>query len=79
MTSFSAERTGLDVEGHLFGLLTSAKGLWESDKVFVVHIHEIANQGRKIRVSLAFEGDQVSIEIWDNDTSAGTLIGRAKE
>jgi CubicO group peptidase (beta-lactamase class C family) len=50
-----------------FGLLTSAKGLWESDNVFVAHIEEI------------FEDDQVTIEQWVGGTLAGTLTGRVEE
>lgn len=61
-----------------FGMPTLAKGLWESDNIFVAHIDEIANL-QKIRVSLAFEGDQVTCEIWVDGTSAGTLIGRVEE
>jgi CubicO group peptidase (beta-lactamase class C family) len=62
-----------------YGLLTSAKGLWESDNVFVAHIEEIANRQPKFQVSLAFEGDQVTIEQWVGGTLQGTLTGRAKE
>ena len=62
-----------------FGLLTSAKGVWESDTVFVAHIDEIAANQQKFRLSLAFEGDQVTIEQWVGGTLAGTLIGRVQE
>jgi hypothetical protein len=61
-----------------FGMLTAAKGLWESDSIFVAHIDEIANIS-KFRLGLAFEGNQVGIEIWENGTPAGTLTGRVKE
>ena len=60
--------------------LTSAKGLWETDNVFVAHIDEFANEGHhKFRFSLAFEGDQVTVEMWQDGTLAGTLIGRVEE
>jgi len=62
-----------------FGLLTSAKGMWESDTVFVADIDEIANRGEKFRLSLVFEGDQVTIEQWVGGTLAGTLTGRVQE
>ena len=62
-----------------FGLPTSAKGLWESDNIFVAHIDEIAANQQKFRLSLAFEGDQVTIEQWVGGTLAGTLIGRVQE
>jgi CubicO group peptidase (beta-lactamase class C family) len=62
-----------------FGLLTSAKGLWESDNVFVAHIDEIAANQQKFRLSLAFEGDQVIIEQWVGGTLAGTLTGSVAE
>jgi len=61
------------------GLLTSARGLWESDNVFVLHIDEFANRGEKFRLSLAFEGDQVTIEQWVAGELAGTLTGRVEE
>jgi len=61
------------------GLLTSATGLWESDTVFAADIDEIANPGEEFRVSLAFEGDQVTIEQWVGSALAGTLTGRIKE
>ena len=63
-----------------FGLLTSAKGAWESDTVFVAHIEEIAGWSQqKFRVSLTFEGDQVMIEQWVGGTLAGTLTGSVAE
>jgi CubicO group peptidase (beta-lactamase class C family) len=63
-----------------FGLLTSAKGSWESDNIFVAHIDEFANfEHHKFRVSLAFEGDQVAFEVWEDGTPVGTLIGRVEE
>lgn len=62
-----------------FGLLTSAKGLWESDTVFVAHIEEIANRRPKFQISLTFEGDQVTVEQWVGGTLAGTLTGRVEE
>lgn len=63
-----------------FGLLTSANGSWESDNIFVAHIDDFANEGyHKFRLSLVFEGDQVTIEIWQDGTSAGTLIGRVEK
>jgi hypothetical protein len=61
-----------------FGMTTSAKGLWESEDVFVAHIDEIANISR-FRLILAFEGDQVTIEQWVGGTLQGTLIGRVQE
>jgi len=61
-----------------FGMLTAAKGLWESDNIFVAHIDEIAN-GQKFRLSLVFEGDQVIIEQWVGGTLAGTLTGSVAE
>ena len=62
-----------------YGLITSAKGMWESDTVFVADINEIANRGGKFRLRLAFEGDQVIIEQWVGGTLAGTLTGRVQE
>ena len=63
-----------------FGLLTSAKGLWETDNIFVAHIDDFANEGHHIfRVSLAFEGDQVTFEMWMDGMPFGTLIGRVEE
>lgn len=62
-----------------FGLLTSAKGLWESDSIFVAHIDEIFDRGQKFRHSFAFEGDQVTLEMWVDGRPAGTLIGRVEE
>jgi CubicO group peptidase (beta-lactamase class C family) len=61
------------------GMPTSAKGLWESDNVFVAHIDEIAANQQKIRLSLAFGGDQVTFEIWQDGTPVGTLIGKVQE
>ena len=61
-----------------FGMLTAAKGLWESDNIFVAHIDEIAN-GQKFRLNLVFEGDQVIIEQWVGGTLAGTLTGSVAE
>jgi CubicO group peptidase (beta-lactamase class C family) len=61
-----------------FGLLTSGKGSWESENVFVAHIDEIANMSN-FRLSLAFEGEQVAFEIWEDGTPVGTLIGRVEE
>jgi len=61
------------------GLLTSATGLWESDTVFAADIDEIANPGEEFRVSLAFEGDQVTIEQWVGGALQGTLIGSVEE
>jgi CubicO group peptidase (beta-lactamase class C family) len=63
-----------------FGLLTSAKGSWESETVFVAHIDDFANEGHhKFRISLAFEGDQLTVEQWVDGTLAGTLFGRVEE
>ena len=62
-----------------FGLLTSAKGLWESDTVFVANIDELANRGQPFRLSFLFEGDQVTVEQWVGGTLAGTLTGRVEE
>jgi hypothetical protein len=62
-----------------YGLLTSAKGLWESDNVFVAHIDEIANRGQPFRLSMSFEGDQVTVEQWVAGTLQGTLTGRVQE
>jgi hypothetical protein len=61
-----------------FGMPTAAKGLWESDNIFVAHIDEIANR-QKFRLSLVFEGDQVIIEQWVGGTLAGTLTGSVAE
>lgn len=61
-----------------FGMITSGKGSWESENVFVAHIDEIANISR-FRLSLAFEGDQVIIEQWVAGKLEGTLIGRVEE
>jgi CubicO group peptidase (beta-lactamase class C family) len=57
-----------------FGMPTAAKGLWESDNIFVADIDEIANR-QKFRLILAFEGNQVIIEQWVGGTLAGTLTG----
>jgi len=63
-----------------FDLLTSAKGAWESDKVFVAQIEEIAGWSQqKFRISLAFEGDQVTVEQWVGGILVGTLTGRVQE
>lgn len=62
-----------------YGLLTAAKGWWESESVFVAQVDEFANWGQKMRASLAFEGDQVRIEMWANGTPAATLTGRVAE
>jgi CubicO group peptidase (beta-lactamase class C family) len=62
-----------------FDLLTSAKGAWESDNLFVAHIHEIAYLGSKVQANLAFEGDQMSIEVWRDGRPAGTFTGTVKE
>jgi hypothetical protein len=62
-----------------YGLLTSARGWWESDNVFVADIDEIANLGLKLRVGLTFEGDQLSIEVWQEGTHLGTFSARAGE
>jgi hypothetical protein len=61
-----------------FGIPASAKGSWETDEIFVAHIDEMANLN-KFRVSLAFEGDEVTCEIWIKGRPAGTLIGRVQE
>jgi CubicO group peptidase (beta-lactamase class C family) len=61
-----------------FGMPTAAKGLWESDNNFVAHIDEIANR-QKFRLSVVFEGDQVTIEQWVGGTLAGTLTGSVAE
>jgi CubicO group peptidase (beta-lactamase class C family) len=61
-----------------FGMTTSAKGLWESEDVFVAHIDEIANISR-FRLSLAFEGDEVTIKQWVAGNLEGTLVGRVQE
>jgi len=47
-----------------FGMHTAAKGLWESDNIFVAHIDEIAGNQPKFRLILVFDGDQVAIEQW---------------
>ncbi|MCP4166737.1 MAG: serine hydrolase [Chloroflexi bacterium] len=63
-----------------FGYPTLTKGSWEKDNVFVLQIEEIGYwEWPKIRLSLTFEGDQVSLEAWANGTPAGTLTGRAAE
>jgi len=62
-----------------FGLLTSAKGMWDSDTVFVADIDEIANRGKMFRISLVFEGDQVTIEQWVGGALVGTLTGQVQE
>jgi len=62
-----------------FGMPTSAKGLWESNNVFVAHIDEIASNRQKMQLNLVFEGDQVTFEIWVGGISAGTLTGSIEE
>jgi len=60
-------------------LLTTAKGLWESDNAFVAHLDEFVANQDKFRLSLVFDGNQVIIEQWVGGTLAGTLTGSIEE
>lgn len=45
-----------------FGLAAAAKGLWESDNVFVIYMDEVANINQW-RISLTFEADRVNVQM----------------
>jgi len=60
-------------------LLTAAKGLWESNNAFVAHLDEFVVNQDKFRLSLVFDGDQVTIEQWVGGALAGTLTGSIEE
>jgi hypothetical protein len=63
-----------------FNFPTLAKGSWEEDNVFVAQIEEIGNwEWGKLRFSLTFEGDQLTLEGQADNGPAVTIIGRAEE
>jgi CubicO group peptidase (beta-lactamase class C family) len=45
-----------------FGLAAAAKGSWESDNVFVIHLDEVGNINQW-RISLTFEADRVDVQM----------------
>jgi len=62
-----------------YGLLAAAKGWWESDNVFVVHLDEIGNIN-EMQFKLTFEDDQVTIQIQELTGLGGvTTVGRLEE
>ena len=59
-----------------YGLTAAAKGWWETDNAFVLHLDEIGNIDQR-RISASFEGDQVTLQIQDLTGLGGvTLVGR---
>jgi CubicO group peptidase (beta-lactamase class C family) len=56
-----------------FGLIMGAKGEWLADDVFLAHLNGIGNIGWQ-RVYVAFEGEQITMEFWDDSTSPTTKI-----
>jgi hypothetical protein len=59
-----------------YSLTASAKGWWETDNVFVVHLDEIGNIDQR-RIGASFEDDQVTLQIQDLAGLGGvTLVGR---
>jgi hypothetical protein len=68
-------RVGLDgvarVTPGRLGVPATAKGAWESDDVFVVHLDEIGNI-YAWRIRLAFEGDRVTVQMQEEGTELGS-------
>ena len=59
-----------------FGLPAAAKGWWESENVYVIHIDEIGNINQW-RINATFEDDQVTVQMQDLTGLGGvTLVGR---
>ena len=56
-----------------FGLMMGAKGEWLADDVFLAHLDGIGNIGWQ-RVHVTFEGEQITMELWDDSTSPTTKI-----
>ena len=59
-----------------FGIPAAAKGWWESDNVFVIHLDETGNIYRW-RISATFEDDQVTVQMQDmTGIRDVTLVGQ---
>ena len=59
-----------------FGIPAAAKGWWESDNVFVIHLDETGNIYRW-RISATFEDDQVTVQMQDmTGIDDVTLVGQ---
>jgi hypothetical protein len=75
-------RIGLDnverVSPGSWDLPASARGQWESDSVFVADIDEFADCNER-QVRLAFEGDEIGVEMRSVGMYVITLTGRVQE
>jgi hypothetical protein len=60
------------------GIPMGLKGGWETEQAFVVHIDNIGNTGRN-RVQFTFEGDRITIQIWEGGMSLAKINGRLDE
>ena len=62
-----------------FGMKMGVKGEWVAEDVFLVHLDFIGNTGLQ-RAQFTFEGDEISIEFWDDIPSPPVhvpgIIGR---
>ena len=59
-----------------FGIPAAAKGWWESENVFVIHLDETGNINRW-RISATFEDDQVTVQMQDlTGIDDVTLVGQ---
>ncbi len=59
--------------GLLYGLPAAAKGGWESDNAFVIHIDEIGRI-EQMQINATFEDDQMTLQVL-----GATLVGRFEE
>ena len=60
---------------YVFGINVGLKGEWLSDDDFVIEYDLIGNTGQG-RVQLSFDGDQVTLQIWENKQPLATIDGR---
>jgi CubicO group peptidase (beta-lactamase class C family) len=62
-----------------FGIPAAAKGWWESENVFVIHLDETGNINRW-RISATFEDDQVTVQMQDlTGIDDVTLVGQLED
>ncbi len=59
-----------------FGLPAAAKGWWELENVYVIHIDEIGNINQW-QINATFENDQVTVRMQDTTGLGGvTIVGQ---
>lgn len=64
----------------LYGLISGAKGGWESENAFVIHREDIgSSRPLAERISATFEEDQVTLQIQEGPSGPVTLVGRLEE